>query len=431
MSSQPVFRERHAIWVRWAALTLLCGVTTGYGLDFLDGQKRLVWSPNGRWLVFNWPLRNDLFVVEADSGRAYRLQPVGDYKPEAGIVVAPDASGAAGARGPTRPAIGVPSPGTGKLTWEEWSPDSRYFLYRYGKNQRAIYDTEQHRVTEIVVMSAQAPWTDPAALRVDFENRRATDELPAAMVLRVRRPSGEVLKEIEFTQTAEMSHLNAMRFRPITFLSHRGDFVVYPRLTEDGWCLMRARVSNDDSPTPIGSPGPDPPYEWKLTADDEAMVVVERDRLVWGRLRDWANASAHRYGGAAISAAWSGSGRYLAWQSKQSLFLCRRDGGEPVVVSDYCAPRFWGWRGDRLLFGHSRASRANLFEVNPEDGKVRQILTAHAWQVAPQEISLSPNGERLACLVHQFDGNGVGWWELWVAAVRPDATWELIFAWRS
>ncbi|MCX7916386.1 MAG: DPP IV N-terminal domain-containing protein [Verrucomicrobiae bacterium] len=110
-----------------------------YALDFLDGQKRLVWSPDSRWLVFNWPLRNDLFVVELARGQAYRLQPVGDYQPEAGIVVAPDAAGASGARGPTRPAIGVPSPGSGKLTWEEWSPDSRFFLYRYGKNQRAIY----------------------------------------------------------------------------------------------------------------------------------------------------------------------------------------------------------------------------------------------------------------------------------------------------
>ncbi|MCS7049269.1 MAG: hypothetical protein NZ483_08255, partial [Verrucomicrobiae bacterium] len=175
----------------------------------------------------------------------------------------------------------------------------------------------------------------------------------------------------------------------------------------------------------------DPPYEWKLTRDDEGLLVVERDQLLWGRLRDWDNARVYRYAGAAVTAAWSASGRYLAWQTKQSLYLCARDEDKPVLVSDHCAPRFWGWRGERLLFGDSRASRANLFEVELETGKARQLLTAHSWQVAPQEMSLSPDGQRLACLVHQFDGNGVGFWELWVAPLKPDAKWELIFAWRS
>lgn len=421
-------------WMWWLGMVGLGWSWLGaaaHATNFLDGQRRLVWSPDGRWVVFNWPLRPELFVVEIATGRAYRLQPVGDYRPEAGIVVAPDASGSSDGRGRMRAAIGIPSPGTGKLTWEEWSPDSRFFLFRYGKNQLAIYGVDERRVTELLAPPARPPWVDAAELTVEFESRRATEDVPAAVILRVRRASGEPVKEIAFTQITEMGHINAMRFRPITFLSHRRDFVLFPQRTEAGWHLMRASLTHAEPPSPLGAATAEPPYEWKLSADDEGLVVVERNRVVWGSVRDWANARTHPYSGAAVTAAWSDSGRYLAWQTKQSLYVCHRDHPAPKRVSDECAPRFWGWRGERLVFGHSRDSRANLYEVEPETGEVRPVLKAHPWQAAPQEISLSPRGDRLACLVHQFDGNGVGFWELWVAPVRPDATWELIFTWRS
>lgn len=418
---------------RWchSALLWLALVGSVSATDYLDGQGKIAWSPDAKWVAFNWPRRNELFVVAVESPRAFLLKPVGELDPDNALTVSAEAPVAALARGKRREAVTTPSPGYGKLTLERWAPDSRTFLYRYGKGARALFAVEAGQVTRKLAATEPAPWAGDSPWRVEFEHTRPVDGQTARMLLRVVATNGEVIAERAFTDAVEVAQLASMRFRDISFLAPSRSFLLYPRHATNGWMLVRDPVRTREAPRQLGAPVDEAPYEWELTPDGEYLAVSDRQHVTVGPVDDWTRARAYPLTAASPTLQWSPGGQWLAFQTKQLLHVVSRENGEPRLAADFCAPRFWGWRGERLLFGHARSSVANLYVVEPGGGQAEPLVTAPHWQAAPVASAVSAEGQRIACLVQQFDGNGVAHWELWVAPVAKSAKWELIFSWRS
>lgn len=100
-----------------------------------------------------------------------------------------------------------------------------------------------------------------------------------------------------------------------------------------------------------------------------------------------------------------------------------RDGDKPRLIAENCSPAFWGWRGSRLYFGDRRTDLTNLSRVDTEHLGPPEQVTARArqWETATREVSLSPDGQRLVCLVAEIDYPGRAVWQLWQCAVQTNA----------
>jgi hypothetical protein len=129
----------------------------------------------------------------------------------------------------------------------------------------------------------------------------------------------------------------------------------------------------------------------------------------------------------------------VACNDKNQLLLLTRGsdkdkgGSDLFMITDSCSPRFWGWRGSRLYFGDSRSDPTNLYYVDAERPGLRpvQIVKARDWQSAPREISVSPDGKRMVCLVVEFDGEGRPLPQLWQIALQPGAQWQLVYSFKT
>jgi len=108
---------------------------------------------------------------------------------------------------------------------------------------------------------------------------------------------------------------------------------------------------------------------------------------------------------------WSSDGRFLACNDKQVLYLLVRGDNEARLarVSDFCATQFWGWRGTKLYFGDGRSDALDVYVVDPEKRNLKpvQVVKARHWHSAPRELSISPDGKTLVCLVFELDSEGV------------------------
>ncbi len=391
------------------------------GLDTFSGVG---WSPDSEWLGFNWPEKNELFFISLKTKRSYLLKPVGAVDVDVTDVYSGESPSKTLERDPRKTRL-VPSPGYGKLQLQDWSPDSSAALYQTDRDHRAIFSIVEAAVKQRLDASAPAPWAKPDELRVTFEL------ITTRYRMRVQRPDDTVVKEISFDDPREVRQIGTVRYRGASFLSPDAQFVFYPRVSRAGWQLMREPVRGDGKPEPVTSPSPTAPYEWKLTTDGRSLAVADNESLRLGALDQWAGAQSVPLGNRSITMAWSPDGQFLAYNDRQSLFLLKRGSDKPVLVSDSCAPRFWGWRGTKLYFGQALTDPTNLFEVDLDrPTEPKQIVKARGWETAPREISVSPDGTRLVCMVIDFDGEGRPLPQLWKIDLRPGTEWELLYTLR-
>jgi len=416
--------------ISWLGVATLCLAVQTSAVDFLGGQGRLAWSPNGRWVVFNWPMKDDLFALDTQSMRTFLLKPAGDVQTDEAWVLSAESPATERERGKQRVPRNVASPGTGKLTFLEWAPDSERFGYRYAKGKRAVFSVNEGRVMQKVAASELFPWESAAEIVSEFDYVKPAAGEPARYRLRVQKRDGTLLREFWFVNVEEVSQIASMRFRDISFLANNRQFALVPRFTDAGWVIMREPILSRDAPRPVTAPVPQPPHEWKLAPDDTYLVLTDRQGLRMGPLASFAEARSVPLKNVAVTTAWSADGRFLAYQTKQTLYLWPRDGGEPKAVSDVCASRFWGWRGAQVLFGHAQNGFANLHRVHVAEGTAQSVVNAPEWQTAPREIALTNDGSKLGALVTQIDGAGRTFWQLWQVPVQPGAEWELVYAFR-
>ena len=407
-------------------LAAVLGGSSVEAVDYLEGVWGGVWSPNSEWLAFNWLNQDDLFVISVNTGVSYWLKGVQTVPQEDSLVLSSEA--------PTRETIArsrlvvtktVPSPGVGKLSLLGWAPDSRSLAYRLGQGGRAIFSVTEGRVTRQLKDEEPLPGQTSDELHLSFQLVPAAADQPTRFWIRVRRLNSSVLKEIAFDRPPEVRLVSAVRFRDVDFLSHTGRFLLYPRLGESGWQLLSEPVAGPGAARAVTPPAAEAPYEWKLTRDDRYVAMADHARLTVGDLNDWAHAQSIPSTNQTITATWSPDGKFLAFVDKRSLFLLERGRTEPVLVSDNCAPRFWGWRGDRLYFGSARTDRSNLFMVEPAHSpQPVELVKTPTWQSAPREVSVSPDGRRLVCLADEIDGSGFVRMNLCQFPLQRDAAWE-------
>ena len=85
----------------------------------------------------------------------------------------------------------------------------------------------------------------------------------------------------------------------------------------------------------------------------------------------------------------------------------------------------------QLIFGDAKTDAPNLCTIDAEShSQPAQIVQARAWGSAPREISLSPDGNQMACLVSEFDSEGRPELRLWVIELKTGSKWELLYAFR-
>lgn len=425
----------------WLFLFLVCSdsrwlvtavAAQDHRIDRLGGSS---WSPNGEWLALNWPERPDLFIISLKTGKSFTLRPAGDV----------DLSLETGQIFAARPQPGssdashtwfVASPGRGPLSLLEWSPDGAKCAYQTGGPTNALFSVTEGTVARRMAMSEIFPWHKPDELHVTFELVVPRQDRPEQYWLRVAKSDGTVLKQIVFEDPRVIRRLAAIRHHDISFLSTSCQFVLYPRLTGSGWQILSESLAAGAAPQAITQPGPREPYQWQLSSDDRFLALVEGDALIVGALDDWPHARTISLPHDSVTISWSPDGRFLALLDGHSLSVVAplragqaRDGDHPELVTDNCSPRFWGWRGSRLFFGDPRTDLTNLSCVDAEHlGPPTQVTRARDWETATRDVRLSPDGQRLTCLVAEIDYAGRAVWKLWQSAVQTNAQWRLMYA---
>jgi hypothetical protein len=401
--------------------------------DRLGGSS---WSPDGQWLAFNWPERPELFVISLKSGASFMLRPAGDIQLEGGQVFSAQAeTGPAGLRRITRV---VASPGRDKLTLSEWSPDSTRIAYRAGGGTNAVFSVLEEAVTHRMAASNVLSWHKPDELRVTFELISPGPGRQARYWMRVEKLDGASVRQIAFEDAREIRCVAAVRYHDTSFLSANRQFILYPRVTTNGWQILRESLAvGATAPQPVTKPSPHEPYQWQLSSDDRFLALVEGDALTIGALDDWGRARTISLPHDSVTVRWSPDDRFLAFLDGRTLHLLAptprsglaRDGDQPNLVTENASQRFWGWRGSRLYFGDPRTDLTNLSCVDADHlGRPTQVTARSArWGSATREVKLSPDGRQLVCLVVEIDYMGRVMWQLWQTAVQPNAQWQLVY----
>jgi hypothetical protein len=426
----------------WLVLLLAPGATArADSTDRLGGSS---WSPDGRWLAFNWPERPELFVISPKSGASFMLRPAGEIQLEGGQVFSAQAqSGQADLRRTTRL---VASPGRDKLTFLEWSPDSASVAYQAWAGTNALFSVLEGTVSRRMAASDVLPWRKADELRVIFELINAGPDRPTRYSMRVEKLNGAIVKQIAFEDAREIRCIAAVRYHDTSFLSANRQFILYPRVTTNGWQILRESLAGGASaPQPITKPDPHEPYQWQLSSDDRFLALVQGDTLTIGALDDWGRTKTISLPHDSVTVRWSPDGRFLAFLDGRALYVLApildlesdsrrgsgpaRDGDQPKLVTENCSQRFWGWRGSRLYFGDPRTDLTNLSCVDADHlGPPAQVTTRSTrWGSATREVKLSPDGTQLVCLVVEIDYMGRALWQLWQTAVQTNAEWQLLY----
>lgn len=390
--------------------------------DRLSGRN---WSPNGEWLGLNWPERDELFFISMKSGLSYMLRPAGNVEAEKGPVFTAQQ---AAPRDRRRYSKWLASPGFGKLTLLRWAPDSSAAAYRVDSKTLGVFAPQEERVTHVLRAPTPLPWVKPDALELSFELVAAEPDRPARYVMRLVRPGGEVVKTIAFTDPQQIRCVGATRHRGSSYLSFDRRFVLYPRVGPDGWRIVREPAQEDGQPQPLTEPTKQPPIHWRLSDDDQYLAVTDGVVLTVGKLDDWAQAKTIPLTHSSVTLDWSPDGRHLAYIEKTSLSVLSRESTQPVLITRSCSTRFWGWRGSRLYYRDSSKSPADLFYAEAESvNEPKQLVKARHWDHAPRDVTISPDGKQMACVVAEIDYRGRVVWQLWRIALQPAAEWELLY----
>jgi len=392
-------------------------------VDRLGGSS---WSPNSEWLAINWPERPDLFIISLKTGRSFTLWPAGDLEPERGQVFA--SASTAGSSDLRHTSWIVASPGEDKLTPLEWSSDSVNLTYQVDSKTNAIFSVLDQNVTNRLRATEVPPWSNSNDLRATLQLVVPTKERPERYRMRIEKLDGAVVKEIAFSDARELRLVEAARYHDTSFLSADRKFVLYPRVTSDGWQIVREPLDGSAPPQAVTKPDLREPYQWQLSGDDRYLAVIEGDALIVGALDDWAHTKTIPLPHDSVTVSWSPDGRFLGLLDRQSLYVLLRDGDELKLVTENCAQRFWGWRGSRLFFGDPSTDLTNVSCVDAEHfAPPTRILKARKWETATRGVWLSPDGTQLACLVAEIDYRGLAVWQLWESAVQTNAQWQLMY----
>ena len=422
---------RHAVWM----FVLLAGggpfgwgadaVAQGRPVDRLGGDK---WSPNSEWLALNWPDREQLFIISLKTGVSYLLRPVGNV-PLAG------GESFSGRGRPEqvdlrRTSRIVPSPGQGTLAPVEWSPDSAEIAYRADAKTRAIFSLSEESVTRRLAASEVLPWHESSELRVTFELIPAAQGRPESYWMRIAKADGTIVKEIAFRDPREVRCVAALRSHDTNFLDANHQFLYYPRVTSNGWQILREPLAtNAAPPQAVTKPNLHEPYQWQFSGDGRLLALVHGSALAVGALDDWEHARTIPLPHEFVTIDWSPDSRYLALLDGSALSVLPRDGNQPTLVTRNCSPRFWGWRGSRLYFGDARTDLTNLSYIDADhsDKPAEVVTKARLWDTATRDVSLSPDGARLTCLEVEIDYMGRVVWQLWQCPVQTNTEWKLMY----
>jgi|SRR5579859_1562518 len=418
----------------WLFLLLVCS-SWGWREGTADAQDHRVdrlggssWSPNGEWLAFNWPEHPDLFIISLKTGRSFTLRPAGDLELERGQVFASVSPG--GSTDLRHASWIVASPGQDRLSPLQWSSDSAHLEYQVDTKSNAVFSVLDENITRRLAATEVPPWLKADELRVTLEFVVPTKDRPERYRMRVEKLDGTVMKEIAFDDPRELRQVATIRYHDTSFLSANHQFVLYPRITSSGWQIMREPLAGAaTTPQAVTKPTPREPYQWQLTGDDQFLAVVNGLVLTVGALDDWSQAKTIPLPHDSVTINWSPDGRFLAFLDGGSLYVLARNSDKPELVTENCASHFWGWRGTRLYFGDARSDLTNLSYVDAEHpGPPKQVTTKpHEWETATRDVSLSPDGTRLTCLVAKMDYTGRAVWELWQTSVQTNADWQLMY----
>ena len=390
--------------------------------DPLGGAR---WSPDSEWVALNWPERPELFVISLKTGVSFTLRPAGDLQLDGGHVFTTRGQpGEVDLRHTTRT---VASPGRDTLTLVEWSPDSLHVVYRAGAQTNAMFSLVDESVMKRMASSDMLPWHKANEARVTFELVSATSNHPASYEMRVQRLDGSIVKEVTFDNPRETHLIPLLRYREVSFLSKWGRFVLYPRAVgSNEWQLVRAAPA----PRGVTKPSPTEPYQWQLSHDDQLLALVEGDTLSIGAVGDWEHARAISLPHESMLVRWSPDDKFLALSDGHSLYVKSLGDDPPKLVTASCPSRFWGWRGTRLYFGDSHADLTDLSYVDTEHfstAPTRVSARKREWESATREVSLSPDGKRLVCLVPETAYAARTVWQLWSRALETNAEWQLMY----
>jgi hypothetical protein len=406
-------------------MLVFAGATACPARDFLDGYNGKGWSPDNHWLAFNPIGENSLFFLSPHDGKSYLLKPVGDAFVDRRNTFSGESPARAGRRLATATII-VSSPGQSKLEIVDWSPNVNAVAYSLDRKTRGVFSLLEQAVTSRISASEPLPWESKSDVRVVFETTTARCSL------RIAQPGGKIVKEVTFEEPKEIRQMSLLRFSDVSFLSPDKQFLLYPRFKDSGWQLFRESVAGDGPPRALTEPAPDPPLEWKLSPDSRSLAVVESPtRLQVGAVDDWAHAQNISLSNLWLTVAWSPDSRYLAGNAKELLYMLAPGTNDLALVSDFCSPIYWGWRGTRLFFNDVRAHSTSLWGVDVERSrKPEQIVKPREWQSAPHDRTISPDGTMFVCLMMEQDPEGQLSPQVWKIDLNPNAEWQKLYTFK-
>jgi hypothetical protein len=414
-------------WLICGAFLAINAFAQGDHADPLGGSR---WSPDSEWVTLNWPEQPELFIISLKTGVSFTLRSAGDLQLDGGEVFATQApAGGIDLRHTTRT---VASLGRDRLTLLEWSPDSKQVAYQATPQTNAVFSILEESVKRRVAASQPLPWHKPNELRVTFELVSATSNHPASYEMHARDPDGSTVKEVVFDDSREIHLIPLLRYREVSFLAANGKFILYPRAVgSNEWQLVReSLVETNTVPQPVTRPSATEPYQWQLTRDDRLLALVGGGALSIGALDDWAHAQKIPLPHESVLVRWSPDNKFLALLDEHELSVMGRDDDRPKLVTENCSSRFWGWRGTRLYFGNAVTDLTDLSYVDAEHlaSPTRVSTRKREWESATREVSLSPDGTRLVCLVPETDYAARTVWQLWQRSLQQtNAEWQLMY----
>ena len=390
--------------------------------DPLDALEGHLWAPNSAWLALTKPNADELLFISTQTKVFFLLKPIGNFDLQTINIFASEHNTNDAPRKISVSGHVVPSYGNSRLTLAEWAPDSKKAIYQIDSQQKALFFVEEALVARRMPATEPAPWRKPDDVQtslelVNFQSYR----------LHMDKRDGTTAKEVLFTEPREVAQLGLAQLNNATLASANGQFLLYPRYTERGWELIADPVAA--GPSRALSLRGAPPKDWELSGNDESLAVVTTNLLLIGTLAAWEQAQSIPLPAIQCDIKWSADGRWLAYWTDGTLYLLPRGSQQPVLITQECRPRFWGWRGSRLLFFKNQAKWGDVFAVEADQPEtIHQLARAPHWPpYTPLKISVAPDGQQIIAVVLQFDYAGRPTHQLWHTRLGPESDWKPIY----